>query len=74
MKQYFVSIDTYFAYDLSSDILVANNNLGATFLSSMFYHCTSVPIWIDKDRNVHLVGPKNMYNFAWGSNGGSKKD
>ena len=71
MKQYFVGVDGMFAYDLSSDVLKNENNAGATFMSSLFFHLTSVPIWIDVRNNIHLRGPENMYNFAWGSDGGS---
>ena len=70
MKQYFVGIDTKFALNLSSDKLNLGHNVGATFLSSMFYHVTSSPIWIDKQGMIHLKGPSNMYNFAWGQDGG----
>ena len=73
MKQYFVSADCNFAFDLSSDKLKDGNNWGATFYSSMFAHCTSIPIWIDVWGNIHLEGPdKDMYNFAWGDDGGNK--
>ena len=71
MKQYFIGVDGMFAYDLSSDVLKNENNAGATFMSSLFFHLTSVPIWIDVRNNIHLRGPENMYNFAWGSDGGS---
>ena len=70
MKQYFVGVDGKFALDLSSDMLKNGKDVGATFMSSMFNHCTSVPIWIDGDDKIHLLGPVDMYNFAWGSNGG----
>ena len=70
MKQYFVGIDIKFALDLPSDKLNNGNNIGATFLSSMFYHVTSLPIWIDKHNMIHLKGPPDMYNFAWGQDGG----
>ena len=40
----------------------------------MMYHATSIPIWISaKTHKIHLKGPHNMYNFAWGSNGGNKE-
>ena len=71
MKQYFVGVDGMFAYDLSSNFLKSENNAGATFLSSAFFHLTSVPIWIDESNMIHLRGPEKMYNFAWGSDGGS---
>ena len=69
--QYFVDIDHGYAYDLSSPLLASNNNVGATFQSSMFRHCTTVPIWIDYEGYYHIRGPDKMYNFAWGSDGGS---
>ena len=66
-----MSIDCNFAMDLSSYKLKNNNNnWGATLLSAMFMHCTSVPIWIDELKGIHLIGPDDMYNFAWGSDGG----
>ena len=71
MKQYFVGVGGMFAYDLSSNVLKSENNAGATFLSSAFFHLTSVPIWIDERNMIHLRGPEKMYNFAWGSDGGS---
>ena len=58
MIQFFVGIETGFAYDISSPILSNNNNVGATFQSILFKHCTSVPIWIDNHGNYHLKGPK----------------
>ena len=70
MKQYFVGVDGKFALDLSSDILKDGKQVGSTFLSSMFNHCTSAPIWIDSKHDIHMLGPAEMYNFAWGSNGG----
>ena len=71
LVQYFVLFDYDIAYDLSSNFNSDSMNIGATFMSSLFNHCTSIPIWIDKSGHIHLVGPKNMYNFAWGSDGGS---
>ena len=70
MKQYFVSVDCNFAMDISSTKLKNNNNWGATFLSAMFQHCTSIPIWVDDLNCIHLKGPDDMYNFAWGRDGG----
>ena len=70
MKQYFVGVDGKFALDLSSDILKDEKQVGSNFLSSMFNHCTSAPIWIDSEHGIHMLGPAEMYNFAWGSNGG----
>ena len=69
--QYFVDIDHGYAYDLSSPLLSNNNNIGATFQSSLFRHCTTVPIWKDLNGNYHLHGPDQMYNFAWVTDGGS---
>ena len=75
LKQYFVSPDIRFGLNLSSDILNNHNNVGATFYSSMFYHATTIPIWLHKKtNNIYLNGPDNMYNFAWGSNGGNKEE
>ena len=71
LVQYFVLFDYDIAYDLSSNFNSDSMNIGAKFMSSLFNHCTSIPIWIDKSGHIHLVGPKNMYNFAWGSDGGS---
>ena len=70
MKQYFVGVDGKCALDVSSDILKYGKQVGSNFLSSMFNHCTSVPIWIDSKHGIHMLGPAEMYNFAWGSNGG----
>ena len=73
MYQYFVSTKYFFALDISSSVLKNENTIGATFMSSMFFHATSIPIWIDQNDKVHLDGPKDMYNFAWGSNGTNKE-
>ena len=73
MYQYFVSTEYVFALDLSSHVLSGENDVGATFMSSMFLHATSIPIWIDKNDRIYLNGPKDMYNFAWGSNGTNKE-
>ena len=41
----------------------------------MFYHSTTIPIWLHKKTNhIYMNGPNNMYNFAWGSNGGNKEE
>ena len=69
--QYFVDTDHGFSFDLSSPLLSNKRNVGATFQSSLFKHCTTVPIWIDNNCMYHLEGPDGMYNFAWGSDGGS---
>ena len=73
MHQYFVATKYKFALDISSNVLKNDNAIGATFMSSMFYHATSIPVWIDLDNRVFLSGPKDMYNFAWGSNGTNKE-
>ena len=65
--------DFFGAFDLSSNILRNGSNAGATFLSSMFAHSTSSPIWVDNNGLYHLRGPKDMYNFAWGTDGGNAK-
>ena len=49
------------------------NGVGATFYSSMFYHVTSIPIWCNDDNIIRLNGPHDMYNFAWGSDGGNRE-
>ena len=72
--QYFVGPELFFALNLSSLVFGNNINVGATFMSSMFEHCTTIPIWIDINGLYHLKGPRNMYNFAWGATGGSKED
>ena len=74
MKQYFVGVDLKFGYDISSNKLKNKNNVGATFLSSLFHHCTTIPIWIDKNNKIHLTGPDRMYNFAWGGDGGNENN
>ena len=69
LVQYFVDIDNGYAFDLSSSLLSGKRSVGATFQSSLFRHCTTVPIWIDIHGKYHMKGPKTMYNFAWGSDG-----
>lgn len=71
LKQYFIGIDLKFAFDLSSSTLNNSDSVGATFFSSIFFHCTSIPVWIDSKGMIHLKGPMNMYNFSWGRDGGS---
>ena len=73
LYQYFVGIDLQFALNLSSYINEHNTGIGATFMSSVFAHSTSIPIWIDNRERIHLEGPSNMYNFAWGSNGSCRE-
>ena len=45
MFQYFISPQYMFGIDISSNVLKDNMDVGATFLSSLFYHCTTIPIW-----------------------------
>ena len=74
MYQYFVSPQYFFGLNLSSNVLFGSNDVGATFMSSLFYHCTTIPIWKDEKCDmIFLEGPKDMYNFAWGSNGTAKE-
>ena len=74
MHQYFVSPQYMFGINISLDTLCDNNDVGATFMSSMFYHSTTIPIWKKKKNdNIYLEGPKDMYNLAWGSNGTKKE-
>ena len=76
MFQYFVSTSSGFAFDISSYVTEQLGFVGATFLSSLFEHCTSVPVWTSADGLEISLSPyddKN-YNFAWGSNGGSNND
>ena len=48
--QYFVSPQYMFGLNLSSKVFFDSNDVGATFMLSLFYHCTSIPIW--KNKNV----------------------
>ena len=74
MNQYFVSPQYMFGFDISSNTLSDNNDVGATFMSSLFYHSTTIPIWKSRTNDrIYLEGPKHMYNFAWGSNGTNKE-
>ena len=74
MHQFFVSPQYRFGLDISSNVLRDNNDVGATFMSSLFYHCTSIPIWKETNGNkIYIEGPKDMYNFAWGSNGTNRE-
>ena len=73
LLQFFVSPELKFGLNLSSQILFNNNSVGATFLSSLFLHATTIPIWIDDKDFIFLKGPQDMYNFAWGSNGNNKE-
>ncbi len=73
MFQYFVSSSAGFAYDVSSYNLEKLGTVGASFQSSIFEHCTSIPVWVSEDNSQISLLPLNEknYNFAWGSNGGS---
>ena len=73
MYQYFVAKKYFFTLDISSPVLKNENSVDATFMSSIFFHATSIIIWIDKNDKVILKGPKDMYDFAWGSNGTNKE-
>ena len=74
MYQFFVSSQYMFGINISSDTLGDNNDVGATFMSSLFYHSTTIPIWKNSENDrIYLKGPKDMYNFAWGSNGTNKE-
>ena len=74
MYQYFVSPQYKFGIDISSNTLSDNKDVGATFMSSLFYHSTTIPIWKNGTNDqIYLEGPQYMYNFAWGSNGTNKE-
>ena len=68
--QYFLSITSCFAYDVSSDVLKKNGSIGSTFQSSLFEHATSVPVLLD-ERGMVTVNEANPseYIFAFASNG-----
>ncbi len=77
MMQFFVGVSAGFAFDISSPVTSDLGKIGGTFQSSLFDHCTSVPLWIDEEKQlVHILPPfeGRNYNFAWGSNGKKKKD
>ena len=70
MHQFFVSPQYRFGLDISSNVLCDDNDVGATFVLSLFFHCTTIPIWKEKKGDkIYIEGPKDMYNFAWGLNG-----
>ena len=74
MYQYFVSPQYNFGLNISSNTLSDNKDVGATFMSSLFYHATTIPIWKNRiNDRIYLEGPQYMYNFAWGSNGTNKE-
>jgi hypothetical protein len=77
MFQFFVGISAGFAFDISSSVTESLDSVGATFQSSLFEHCTSVPVWVDNATSiVHMDPPfeKKNYNFAWGPNGKKQKE
>lgn len=68
--QFFVLGELFMAFDLSSEELHENDQIGATFHAAFFIHCSSVSVWLDEcNEEVFLDTPKgvSMYNFAWGS-------
>lgn len=74
MYQYFVIPQYMFGIHISSDVLGRNKDIRATFLSFLFYHYTTIPIWKDRKNDcIYFKGPKDMNNFAWGSNGTAKE-
>lgn len=54
MYQYFVTPQYMFGIDISSNILYHNKDVGATFMSSLFYHCTTIPIWRRKKKIAYI--------------------
>ncbi len=72
MRQHFVSVNGGFAFNISSDVSDRLEQVGATFLASLFLHCTSIPFWVDrKTWNVSLECRNQKFNTAWGSSGGA---
>jgi len=71
MHQFFCFPSASFCLDLCSDVMEENENVGAAFMSGLSVHLTSIATWTDKNGRIHLEGPKNMYNFAWGSDEGN---
>ena len=67
MHQFFCFPSASFCLDLCSDVMEENENVGAAFMSGLSVHLTSIATWTDKNGRIHLEGPKNMYNFAWGA-------
>ena len=61
--QYFGGTDLFCVLNLSPEVFQKEVCTGATFMSSIFNHCTSIHIWVDK-HGVHLTGPKNMHNIS----------
>ncbi len=55
--------------NLSSDVFSELiGQFGSTFFGSLFEHCSSCPIWIQKDGMIRVTPPDGTkyYNFAWG--------
>ena len=71
--QYFVGLDLSFALYLLLTVFQTGVCTCATFMSSIFNHCALIPIWVGNCGN-HLTGPPNMYNLAYGTNGGNKEN
>jgi hypothetical protein len=71
MYQFFCFPTALFCFDVSSTVTNEFDNVGAIFMSGLSVHCTSIPIFIDTEGFVHLKGPKNMYNLAWGADEGN---
>ena len=71
MHQFFYFPSTSFCLDLCSDVMEENENVGAIFMSGPSVHLTTIATWMDKNGCIYLEGPKNMYNFAWGSDEGN---
>ena len=69
--QYFVGYSSGFEYDMSSYVTKHLQTVRATFHSSLFEHCASVPIWASSDGSqlIFLPSDNSNCNFAWGSNG-----
>ena len=40
-------------------------SVGATFNSGLVEYCTTFPIFIDVNVEIHLEMPGNVYIFAW---------
>jgi hypothetical protein len=75
--QYFIILDLLLAFDLSSDVMINNGRdgalgqVGATFYGPLIEHCTSAPLWVNKEGLVTIVCPDDeCFNVAWGRGGG----
>ena len=69
-RQYFVNFLCGIALDISLSGFTGSDQIGSTFLGSMFEHCTTRPIWVRKsDGHITLSKPngKDNYAFAWGN-------